>query len=495
MRIVWIDSLYFMHEHITATHIFQYINCPHWPYYDWHATEEEKKYCRESTEGERLRWEDGIMLEKEYVQTLSQGSDVVDLSASSHEQAFAATVEAMRTGAAWIYQGMIVRDDLLGRPDLLCRVPGASVYGDWSYIPIDVKSSHELQKYQKLQLAFYSYILSHVQGAVVAQAAIVNVDHVQLGFDPLLIQDEMLELVNTLRAVRDGQKPEAVLRKACFDTGVWGDLCKKNAQDTQDIALLYNVDVRRLAALRSLGVKTVADAAVMDTQALEGAVKGLTLHGLEVAKLQAQSLLNNRVIIREPITVIPQGLEIHFDIESDPPNDRDYLYGILIRTPVGDEYRAFVARGPDGEKKMWNEFLDWIASLPPLYTVYHFAPYEKTRLAVLEQRYGMDERLNPFRSRMVDLKDSLRHTVTFPLHFYGLKYIAKFLGFSWRSQVKGGGASVDAYEKYIQTQDEAILNDIILYNEDDVRATAFLRDWFAKYAQEVTVYEPPYPWS
>lgn len=484
-----------MHAHITATHFFQYINCPHWPYYDWHATEEEKKQCRESTEGERMRWEDGIMLEKEYVAELSTGSDIVDLSKLTFEKVCSATVEAMQAGAAWIYQGMITKDDLLGRPDLLCRIPGMSKFGDWSYIPIDVKSSHELQKYQKLQLAFYAYVLSEVQGSVVSQAAIVNVDHVQLGFDPLSIQEEMLELVNALRSVRDGKKPDAVLRKACFDTGVWGELCRKNAEATDDIALLYNVDVRRLASLRRLGVKTVADAAAMDTEALEGAEKGLTLHGLEVAKLQAQSLLYKRVIIREPVTVIPQGLEIHFDIESDPPNDRDYLYGILIRTPVGDEYRAFVARGPDGEKKMWTEFLEWIGSLPPVYTVYHFAPYEKTRLAVLEQRYGADERLNPFRARMVDLKDSLRHTMTFPLYFYGLKYIAKFLGFSWRSQVKGGGASVDAYEQYLKTQDEAILNDIILYNEDDVRATAFVRDWLANYAQEVTAYEPPYPWS
>ncbi len=482
-------------SYITATRIFQYISCPHWPYYDWHATTAEEAYRREPTDGERERWEDGIAHERAYVEEMSQGAEVTDLTDLGQDAARARTLEAMRAGAEWIYQGVLVDGDLLGKPDLLYRIPGTSAFGDWQYMPIDVKSTRELQKYQKLQLAFYAHLLSKVQGAEVAAAGIVNAERAQIVFDVRETVPEMLELIETLRAVREGKRPEAVLRKACFDTGVWGELCKKSAEAADDIALLYNVDVKKLAALRSLGIKTVAQAAEMDPQALEGAVKGLTLRSLEVAKLQAQSLKRHQVIIREPVPLTPDGLEIHFDIESDPPNDVDYLYGILIRHPEGDEYKAFVSRSLEGEKQMWREFLAWIATLPPLYTVYHFAPYEKSRLAVLESRYGKDERLDLFRGRMVDIKDALRHTVTLPLYFYGLKYIAKFLGFAWRSQVKGGGASVDAFERYLKTKDEGILDDIILYNEDDVRATAFLRDWLSRYAAEVTTYEPPYPWA
>ncbi|MCI0479321.1 ribonuclease H-like domain-containing protein, partial [Candidatus Uhrbacteria bacterium] len=69
------------------------------------------------------------------------------------------------------------------------------------------------------------------------------------------------------------------------------------------------------------------------------------------------------------------------------------------------------------------------------------------------------------------------------------------LGFSWRGDVKGGGQSVDVFERYLETGDRSLLEDIILYNEDDVRATAHLTDWLRTYATERTSYEGPYPWE
>lgn len=483
-------------NYITATRIFQYIQCPHWPYYDWHATDTERALKRKVSDGEIKRWEDGVTLEEGYVKELSRGEDIVDISIYTNaEEAYRKTIQAMEDGVPWIYQGTLIVEDLLGKPDLLYRIPGTSILGNYTYIPIDIKSSHSLQKYQKLQLSFYAYLIEKNIGGEMTAASIVNANKVHIGFDPRLVRTEMLDIVETLRDIRNGKKPACVLRKNCSNIGVWGAVCEADAKAKNDIALLYNVDVKRLAILRELGIHTVYDAARMNPKELEGIAKGLTLHGLEVIKLQAESILHEKVIIREAVSLIPQGIEIHFDIETDPPNDYDYLYGILIRDAKGDTYRAFVARGEGGEKKMWNEFLTWIGSLPLSYTVYHFSPYEKTRLSAMEARYGIDERLDVFRARMVDIKESVRHTITLPLYFYGLKNILKFLGFTWRSQVQSGGGSIDRYEEYIQTGDEKILDDIILYNEDDVRATAFLRDWITKYAGFVTTYVKPYPWE
>jgi predicted RecB family nuclease len=116
------------------------------------------------------------------------------------------------------------------------------------------------------------------------------------------------------------------------------------------------------------------------------------------------------------------------------------------------------------------------------------------RLAVLEERYGGSPHLDRFRERMVDLKDLTSSSIVFPLLFYGLKYIAPFLGFSWTGSVKGGGQSVDVFERYLESKDHALLDSIVHYNEEDVRATAFLKDWLAKYATGLTSYEQPYPW-
>jgi uncharacterized protein len=114
----------------------------------------------------------------------------------------------------------------------------------------------------------------------------------------------------------------------------------------------------------------------------------------------------------------------------------------------------------------------------------------------MEEQYGGSEWLERFRANMVDLKEYSSSCVTFPLYFYGLKYIAKFLHFSWRNkEIKNGGESVDQFEKYLETGDMRILDALKMYNEDDVRATAFLKDWMKKYCQSECVYHTPYPWD
>lgn len=485
-----------MSNYVTATDIYKYLKCPHWPYYDRHATPEEQTQKREPTDGEISRREDGMAHEADVVRKLFADGLVTLPVIKDPIKASAETLKQMKEGARVIYQGTLTHEARTGRPDLLERREGKSGLGDWYYIPLDVKTTTHLEKYQKFQLTFYAKLLEAVQGRLPDEAGIINSEGVCLKFAPSEMMTEFVGLMKDIESVVEGRKPDLVLRKDCYDSGVWGKLCEKSAKESNDIALLYKVDIQKLKALRSIGIRTVDDAAAMDPSALAGTVRGLTLHSLEVMKRQAESLKDKSVCIRKPVELPARGLEIHFDIESDPPNDMDYLYGFLLRTEDGDTYRSFVAESVEAEEGMWREFLEWLETLPLEYTVYHFSPYELSRLSVMENRYGGSHWLDLFRTNMVDLKDYVSSYVTFPLYFYGLKYIAKFLGFTWRNAiVKTGGDSVDQFEKYLESKDRALLDAIIMYNEDDVRATAHLKDWLSSYAREVQIYELPYPWS
>lgn len=483
-------------DYLTASDFYRFVQCPHWPFYDRFATDEEKAVRREFSEGEKKRMENGVAHEKEVVAKMAQDRPMTEVPMTMDPVAdWEATQRLMQQGVPIIYQGTLTFGDWTGRPDILERHEGESVFGDWFYVPVDVKSTHLIEKYQKLQLVFYATLLERLQGCFPAEPAIINRDGERIPFVASENIVEFEQFVAELERIRAHEKPDPVLRKSCYDTGPWGVVCERFAKETNDIALIYNVDVNKLRALRQLGVRTIDDAAGMDPQTLDGAARGLRFHGLEVMKRQAQSLQHDLVMVREPIQIQPEGLEIHFDIESDPPSDVDYLYGFLIRRSEGDEYKPFVAETLEQEGEMWRSFLSWLKTLPTGYWVYHFSMYEYSRLAVLEKRYGGSEWLDYFRTRMIDLKEITTHAITFPLYFYGLKYIAKFLGFSWRGEVTGGGQSVDVFEAYLETKDRRLLDSIILYNEDDVRATAHLKDWLDRYAREVVSYSKPYPWK
>lgn len=477
---------------ITATDFYRYLQCPHWPYWERFGNPSDR---RPLSPAEEERINDGLEHERAIVGRMFAGSETVPFE--TPEDGFARTLELMREGATAIYQGWLMEGDWVGRPDVLERQPGNSRFGDWMYVPIDVKRAFMLKKEHKAQLTFYALLLEKIQGHFPAHPAVINADGERLAFDAEDFLPDFRSMQKELERIASGERPEPVFRKTCVDTSPWGAACQRLAEERRDIALLFNVDVKRLAALRSQGVRTIDDAAGLDVDALEGQEPGLTRRALESAKRQAISLRDRTVVIREPFNDPTVGLEIHFDIESHPPTDADYLYGFWVKDGGAGRYVSFVAESPEGEREMWKSFLAWIAELPEAYTVYHYAPYEAQRLLQLGERYGDadDPALIKFRSALVDLKDIMRVHAVFPIYFYSLKTLAGFLGFHWEGDVKGGGESVIAYDTWLETGDRKRLNAIIDYNAEDVRATSFLLDWLRRWAKtEGETYAEPYPW-
>lgn len=475
-------------KRLTASDFYRYIQCPHWPYWERFG---DKKDRRPLTVEEEKRMNDGLEHEKDIVTRFFGASEDVGKDLSE-KKAVERTLELMREGAPIIYQARLADGEWFGKPDLLERQPGKSAFGDWHYVPLDVKRSHEIRKEHKAQLMFYAVLLERLQGVFPSHPAIINGDGERIHFDAAAFEEEFHELLAEVERIREGKIPAPVYRKACEDTSPWGVACRRLAEGRRDIALLYNVDIRKLKSLRALGITTIDDAATLNPEELEGQMPGLTLRGLETIKRQAIALTTRTVIIREPFVDPTEGLEIHFDIESHPPNDVDYLYGFWIMSGPEKGYKAFVAETPKDERRMWNEFLAWIRKLPETYTVYHYARYEPSRLAVLSKRYGTedDPHLLRFVNALRDMKEIVADTVVFPLYFYSLKNIGKHLGFAWEGQVKGGGESVLAYEDWLKHGNRATLDAIIQYNREDVRATAFLLDWLRVHARKLTTYPP-----
>ena len=476
---------------LTATDFYRYLQCPHWPYWERFGDVDER---RPWTQLEEQCQADGLEHEKQIVKKYFGG--LQEVRVTSAENGFKKTLALMQAGAPLIYQGWLVDGDWVGRPDILERREGKSIFGDWYYAPLDIKRAHEMKKEYMAQLTFYARLLERIQKRFPGETAIINADGERLAFAPDGFLKEFETLHEALERIRDGEIPDPVYRKSCVDMSPWSLACFRLASERNDIALLFNVDVRKLKALRGLGIRTVEEAAELNPEALEGQAQGLTLRGLLAVKRQARSLRDKRVIIREPFEDPTHGLEIHFDIESHPPTDRDYLFGFWLKEKTGERYQAFIAETPEEEEKMWKGFLAWLPTLPSEYTVYHYANYEALRLTVLAKRYGDEQNswLIRFTNNMIDLKEATREHVVLPLYFYSLKQICKFLGFSWSGEVQGGRESVVAFEQWLGTKKRSILESILQYNEDDVKATVFLLDWLRKYAKEEKEYREPYPW-
>lgn len=475
----------------TPSLFFKNATCPHWIWNDHFSDPSLKEET--SAFAEKLL-EQGVLHEQNYIKDL----EFVSVDEKNPEEAFKHTLDLMKSGVDLIYQGEIQYQagDILyrGRPDFLeKRLDQPSKFGNYYYAPVDIKSSTDIKKPQWMQLILYSKILEEVQGVFPTETVIINRNAERMSF---LIKEKDRE--KTFAAVAEildvikGYKPPLKLSSDCKDSP-WYKQCVSDAENASDIALIYNLDSRSHKDLREYGIKTLSDAAEMDVESLPK-ITQVGKDKLLRAKLQAQSLLDGEIKwLKKP--VLPESpLNIYFDIEGDPLLDIQYLWGFWV---VGDKegkyakignvrkyddkyFIYFLAEQLEDQRQMWADFLKWLEILPTTgISIFHFHNYEMTQCKSMEKYYGGSEALHTFMSNCFDLSAIVQSSIIFPLYFYSIKDIAKskFLDFKWRHAKAGGAQSIFWYEDWLESGNRDILNDIINYNEDDVRATEFLHRW------------------
>ena len=454
----------------------QYSMCPAWA---WHDIYTDSKLKKELPEFATKLMEQGVLHEADYIKDL----EVEEVKEIDPKKAKEITLGLMEQGVKVIYQGLIevkIGDDIWrGRPDLLERRPGKSNFGNWLYVPVDIKSSTKIKTDHEYQLAFYARVLQEVQGVLPNQSAIINKTKERINFD---INDavisKMIVRVNLILDILHGKKPSLHLRGNCKQTP-WGHMCLKDCEDKNDVALIYNVRDVTLDKLREAGIETITELAKLDISSPQFKIVPNTWKRII---LQAQALVEDKLIwLCKPDHIPTADYKIYFDIEGDPLLGLEYMFGFWLGNEA--KFKYFLAEKPDEEETMWNEFLVWLKELPKEYMVYHYANYEKVVLEKMEKKYGGSKELDIFKERLVDLFKIVKETVIFPLYFYSVKDLAKsrFVNYKWRHQKAGGAQSIFWYEKWLETGDRKVLQDIIDYNEDDVVATEYLYKWLVKY--------------
>ena len=496
---------------LTATMFYKYLRCPHWVYWDIYGDQSEK--AEANAFAEKI-WEHGIIHEKEVVAHYGDYDEVPE--EAPEEDRLRRTAELMRKGSRIIYHGLLMDGNWVGVPDLLLRASlplgRRSVFGDYAYEPYDIKSAHierpeDSRDEYKFQLAFYALILEKLQGVRPEYGHLIDAERRVIDIRINDVLDEFHLTLREIEKIMGGDKPAPFLASACKESP-WFSKCKADAEACDDICLIYKIRRSDHAKLYEAGVKTVTELATADLDDLEQAVEGMSRRKLEALQRQALSLHEKKLIVIQKNPLPTAATEIYFDIEGDPLRGVEYLFGLLIASakggsrPKADQPRAdasggkgrrskgkyeyFLAQESEDEKKAWHEFLSFVKNLPDDAPIFHYGTYERAVVTRLTSRYGGDQlAIDKLERQMFNLLTSVCESVALPVYFYSLKDIAKELGFRWRHKAAGGANSITWYEQYLNLKDskktsaraKKILQDIIDYNEDDVRATLFLKRW------------------
>jgi len=490
--------------HVTATRLYDYIQCPHRVWRDIYGPQEEK--IKETNPFVQLLWDRGVLHEKEVI---SKIGEYLDLSEGTPEDRYEKTIKAIKSRIPLIYQGVLINNNLVGVPDLL------RITSDTSYIPIDIKSGigregvdedsgkeGKLKKHYAIQLALYSDVLNQLGITNRKDGIIIDIkgNEIIYDFDETIssrskltfweLYEDIREKVSLLMQNEIQNKPAlGGVCKLC----PWFNSCQKWVDDNDDLTGLFYLGRSKRDVLcedtEVSGIKGILDLDIEKLMQIKKKdrtfLKGVGQKTIEKIVKRAYVFRNIKKPIAYDIINLPEtSYELFFDIEDDPTQGFVYLHGIYERSPQGEKYLNFIATEvtPDAEKQAWIEFWKYIDSLPYNdYAIYYYSSHEKSTYRRMQKLYPdviSEEKLEKYfdNPNVIDLYNIVLKNTDWPVGSYSLKSLATYLGFKWRDKTPSGALSIQWFNEYIKTGDDRILERILLYNEDDCKATMILKD-------------------
>ena len=411
---------------------------------------------------------------------------------TTEEEGFRRSLEVMAEGGVFIKNMPLVcwPQGLTGRPDILERVDGVpSVFGDFSYRVVEIKSARRLRESQILQGALYNRVLGLVQGYEPPVFQMVNGDFDVIPVNMADVEQRLDEVLEEVREIMGGKLVEFCYGAAGWP---WASYVDGRAVAANDVSLIVGVGASVRTNLVAAGYATLESIASANETELVS-VRRIGAASAKKMVVSAQAIQGKKPLRRGELAELRRGkTEVFFDFEGAQDNGGqhqdeanglelvNYLIGAVHRTPGGPaKYRSFFAESFDKEDDNLNDFLRWADSLEdPVF--YHWHHYERTHLNKMVERYGVDPRLAAVvLDRLEDLSPWATKGYAFPAYGESLKAIAKCLGFTWRQDDVTGVGSMSLYMKYVESggTDRTAKNKIIVYNEDDCLATMHIYDW------------------
>jgi uncharacterized protein len=183
----------------------------------------------------------------------------------------------------------------------------------------------------------------------------------------------------------------------------------------------------------------------------------------------------------------PSKGDVILDLEGhpffEPARGLTFLFGVLTLDQEGPRYQPFWAHDFAGERRAFEEFIDFVHArlrdYPDLH-VYHYGTYEQSAIKQLMGLYATrEEEVDDLLRRkiFVNLLSIFHQSLRAGVPSYSLKSLEPLFGFMRVGAVRSGMDAIVEYERWRESQEQKFLDQIAAYNEEDCRATLALLDW------------------
>ena len=443
--------------------------------------------------------------ERAHLATLAAAVDLAGGTRPEREQRTKQEV-ARRTPA--VYQAALrcaasidgVECEVIGDPDFLIAEPAGYLIRD-SKISRRITDKDHPEILRQLEL--YGWLFEQVLGKRPLRLEVHSGtgDLVEIPYDGGHRALDGLREILALK--RTSTEPYSPVGWSKCDGCPFHHHCWPRAEANRDVALVAGVDQGLAVGLREIGVVTYDEllgrfdeAKLADFSRPRG--KGKQRVGKKAASIlrMARALATQTEILLEKPEIPASANYVMFDLEGLPPQmdelEKVYLWGLQVYGEQLGQFRAATAEfGPGGDREGWANFLreagailDQHGDLPFV----HWHHYERVRLDMYVERYGDPSGVAArVRQNLLDLFPLAQRSVALPLPSYSLKVIEKYIGFKRTQDEYGGDWAMAKYIEATETADEAqrtdVMDQILLYNREDLAATWAVLRWLMAKAE------------
>jgi predicted RecB family nuclease len=407
----------------------------------------------------------------------------------------ARTREAITSNAPLIYQAALVHGNWQGFPDFLV---GYTDGEEFRLDPEDAKLSRKPKGEHLLQLGLYAELLEQLYAIPVRGGTV----HVALGaavrFDLRSTRYILRRLIKSFETFvsLEKQATAPVPCAACKQCD-YKPRCEAEWRAGDSPYYVAGVGGAQIIKLAAAGINTLEALASLTSIAIVDGIGPETLAKIAAqARLQRDARQSGKHVF-ELLPIEPgRGFanlpprdpgDLFFDMEGDPlaGEGLEYLFGIYGRfeSATAPSFKPVWGHDPVQERAAFETtlrlFMAQMRQYPDAH-IYHYASYEPAHLKILAMRHAtMEAELDQLlrEHRFVDLYRIVVQAMRTSTESYSLKDLEPLYGRGRSGEVKTAAASIVEYENWCTTGDQAILDEIALYNEEDCVSTAHMRDW------------------
>ena len=382
-------------------------------------------------------------------------------------------------------------------PQLLLKTKGKSKWGQYKYLPAVYKLGHKTTKEHLFDLAFCSMLLESFQESKIDKGLVISTFDKKVKVEEIYLNKKLrkkvLNVLLNLNECLEGSIPEITQdRKKCTICS-WQKFCDEEAKEKGYLTDIDGIGSKTATLLITNGISDTQTLASYSEKQLGEKLSIFKDQKYEKASIfvkQAQAyisgepyFISNKNNTEDLLKKICSGFYI-FDIESNPDEKHDFLYGFLkvnnLSIKKEDLIYEPILNLKNNKGESYRQIIE-ILFLHKEWPVLHYGETEKISIINIAKELNFSfEEIDSLSSRFIDLHTLIRKSWILPLKNYGLKTVSNWLGFEWLQKNVSGSKALYWWIQYQITENEIFLKKIIQYNKDDCLATLKIAEYLIK---------------